>query len=127
LKLFERTSKLSLKERLQVLLKDDADRVGMVQEAHAGTIDHIRPGEIQIYKHLLERYERNLLAAKQDFHQEHLANQWLDIQTKRVALVGPVDALTKDCRRPPTKFSHRPNWRMDPSSPLRRGWRRSTR
>ena len=43
--LYKSTSKLSLKERLQVLLKEDPDRVGVVLKAHEGTIDYERPGK----------------------------------------------------------------------------------
>lgn len=95
-KLYQRTSKLSLKERLQVLLKEDPERVGLIVEKYEGTIDHKRLGEIQIYRHLLERYEQNLAVAKVGFHQDHLAKQWGEIQEKRAQLVGPVDALTTE-------------------------------
>lgn len=94
--LYDRTSKLSLKERLQVLLMEDPDRVGLIQERHAGTSDHIRPGKKQVYEHLLARYEANLAAAKQTFQQEHLAKQWQEIMEKKAELVGPVDALTTE-------------------------------
>ena len=95
-RLADRSSRLSLKEQLQVLLKEDPDRNGVVLEQYAGTIDHSRPGDVQIYRHLLERYEQNLAAVDVEFQQEHLAKQWQEIQEKRAALVGPVDALTRE-------------------------------
>jgi uncharacterized membrane protein YphA (DoxX/SURF4 family) len=103
-RLYDRTSKLSLKERLQVSLKEDPDRAGVILERHAGTIDHERLGEIQVYKHLLERYEQNLKNAKQDFQHEHLAKQWSELQEKRAALVGPVNALTAELQNGVQKF-----------------------
>jgi uncharacterized membrane protein YphA (DoxX/SURF4 family) len=95
-KLYARAGKLSFKERLQVLLKEDPDRVGVVHEAHEGTIDHHRPGKLDVYKHLLERYDSNLKRARQSFHQEHLDKQWREIYDKKIELVGPVDALTSE-------------------------------
>src|SRR5205807_1997530 len=94
--LYKSTSKLSLKERLQVLLKEDPERVGVVHEAEAGTIDHKRPGKKDIYEHLLARYEEKLKAARETFQQEHLDKQWREILEKKAELVGPVDALTAE-------------------------------
>lgn len=95
-KLYQRSSKLSLKERLQVLLKEDPERVGVILESHEGTVDHKRLGKIQVYKNLLERYERNLAGVQVGFQHDHLSNQWGEIQEKRAELVGPVDALTTE-------------------------------
>jgi uncharacterized membrane protein YphA (DoxX/SURF4 family) len=95
-RLYDRSGKLSLNERLQVLLVEDPDRVGLVQQKHEGTIDYERPGKKQIYEHLLARYEANLARAKQAFQQEHLDKQWREILEKRAELVGPVDALTAE-------------------------------
>jgi uncharacterized membrane protein YphA (DoxX/SURF4 family) len=94
--LYKTTSKLSLRERLQVLLKEDPERVGVVLEAQAGTIDHKRPGEIDKYRHLLARYEKNLKEARQTYQREHLDKQWREIFDKKTELVGPVDALTAE-------------------------------
>ncbi|MBS0261159.1 MAG: hypothetical protein JSS02_04320 [Planctomycetes bacterium] len=94
--LYTRSGKLSLKERLQVLLKEDPERVGVVHESHEGTIDYKRPGKVDIYKHLLERYNANLKRAQQAFHQEHLEKQWREVFEKKTELVGPVDALTAE-------------------------------
>lgn len=94
--LYTRSGKLSLKERLQVLLKEDPDRVGVIHESQEGTIDYHRPGKKDVYKHLLERYEQNLKQAQQSFHQEHLDKQWREIFEKKIELIGPVDALTAE-------------------------------
>jgi uncharacterized membrane protein YphA (DoxX/SURF4 family) len=95
-KLCERAGKLSLKERLQVLLAEDLNRNGVVLEAHAGTVDHRRPGERQVYEHLVARYEKNLKGVKETFQQEHLARQYKELMEKRAELLGPVDALTAE-------------------------------
>lgn len=95
-KLAASSDKLSLKERLQVLLKEDPDRVGQVREDETGTIDHERPGKKQVYEHLLARYDANLKNAREAFQQEHLEKQWREIQEKKAELVGPVDALTAE-------------------------------
>jgi uncharacterized membrane protein YphA (DoxX/SURF4 family) len=57
-----------------------------------------------MYKHLLERYEQNLKNAKQDFQHEHLTKQWNELQEKRAALVGPVNALTAELQNGVQKF-----------------------
>ena len=95
-KLAASSDKLSLKERLQVLLREDPDRVGQVREEETGTIDHERPGKKQVYEHLLARYDANLKNAREAFQQEHLEKQWREIQEKKAELVGPVDALTAE-------------------------------
>ncbi len=94
--LYKSTGKLSLKERLQVLLKEDPDRVGVVLESQAGTVDHKRPGDIDKYRHLLARYEKNLKEARQSYQREHLDKQWREILEEKSKLVGPVDALTAE-------------------------------
>jgi uncharacterized membrane protein YphA (DoxX/SURF4 family) len=97
-KLYTRTSKLSLKERLQVLLKDDPDRVGQILKAQEGTIDYERPGKKQIYMHLVARYEENVKQSREAFQNDHLDNQWREILKKKTELIGPVDALTTEFR-----------------------------
>ncbi len=95
-RLYDRTSTLSLKERLQVLVKEDPDRVGIVQEAHHGTIDHKRLGDIDLYRNMIARYEANLKSAAVDFHYRHLDKLWSEMQEKKASLVAPVDALTNE-------------------------------
>ena len=95
-KLYTRTSKLSLKERLQVLLKDDTDRVGQINKEQEGTIDYDRPGKKQVYEHLVARYEENVKKSREAFQNDHLDSQWRDILKKKAELIGPVDALTAE-------------------------------
>ncbi len=98
-RLYDRTSKLSLKERLQVLTKEDPERVGRLQEEFYGTIDHKRPGEIDLYRNQLARYEANVKSAAVAFHQAHLDKLWAEMQEKKAKLVAPVDALTADLQQ----------------------------
>src|SRR5262249_1167754 len=95
-KLYEASHALSLKERLQDLLVEDPERVGLVREDESGTIDSKRPGEKQKYEHLLARYDAGLKNVHETFQQEHLDNLWHKILEKKAELVGPVDALTAE-------------------------------
>lgn len=95
-RLYDRTSALSLKERLQVLVKEDPTRVGVIQETHHGTIDHKRLGDIDLYRNMIARYEANLKSAQVDFHHRHLDKLWAEMQEKKAGLVAPVDALTNE-------------------------------
>jgi uncharacterized membrane protein YphA (DoxX/SURF4 family) len=97
-RLSDRSGKLGLKDRLQVLLKEDPDRNGVVLAAQEGTTDYSRPGKKQVFENLLGRYELNLKAARQTFQQEHLAKQWSEIMQKKGELLGPIDALTTELR-----------------------------
>ncbi len=105
-------SRLSLKEKLEVSLLWDKDRAGVTitPETHkrlypdvAGTLDEHRPGDIELYKHALARYENKLNTISDqgapEFAQDHLAKQWTEIQQKRAELVGPVNAWTAELVR----------------------------
>ncbi len=56
---FERSSRLSFKERLRASLIGDPERAGLIDEKQAGTIDYKRLGQIELYKAQLARYEAN--------------------------------------------------------------------
>src|SRR5262249_54939445 len=94
--LYTKTHVLSLKERLQDLLQEDPERVGVVREDEVGTIDYKRPGEKQKYEHLLARYDAARNNVRETFQQEHLDKLWQKIIEKRAELVSPVDALTAE-------------------------------
>ncbi len=87
------TAKLSYKERLRASLVGDPDRAGVTNEQQAGTVDGHRLGEIELYKAQVERYNRNLASAKQDFNHEHLKRQWSELQELKSKVVGPVRAM----------------------------------
>ncbi len=105
-------SRLSLKEKLEVSLLWDKDRAGVTitEEDHKqlfpmveGTLDEHRPGQIELYRNYLARYEDKLKTVKAEgapeFAQEHLDKQWSEIQQKRAELVGPVNGWTQELIR----------------------------
>lgn len=95
-KFIQRSQQLSLKERLRSLLIENHDRTGLIQEQYAGSADHKRAGDVDVYKHQLERYNRDLAAARMHYQHDHLNRVWTDIVERRGKLVGPVDALTSE-------------------------------
>lgn len=95
-RLINDSGNLSFKERLRVLLVEDRDRNGHVQEKYAGSVDAKRPGDADVYRHLVDRYQRDLAMARVQYQHDHLARQWSDIQERKAKLVGPVDALTAE-------------------------------
>ena len=100
-KLYARSARLSFKERLAVSLKADPDRVKRIfrgRDWRGEIVEDTRIGEIEKYKVLLERYEKNLAKAEQQFQHEHLRKQWGELQQLRAELVGPVKALDTDLR-----------------------------
>lgn len=96
-RLHKAASQLGLKERLQVLLQEDPDRVGPIGQNEA-VKSHERPGDRHIYESLLNRYDEELRKAKQTFDQDHLANVWGKVLAKKAEVVGPVDALSAEFR-----------------------------
>lgn len=102
--LYAKTHSLSLKERLQVLLKEDPERVGAVrreedrtpEDERAGKVVYERQGEKQVYEELLRRYQAGLESTRETFQQEHLDSLWHKVLAKKAELVGPVDALTAE-------------------------------
>ena len=96
---WQKSRRLSYKEQLDALLKGDPELVTIVNERQAGTVDEKRIGKIDQYHHLLERYERQLAAAKEDFEFEHLKHLAAEIRSLRKELVGPVKALDAELKR----------------------------
>jgi uncharacterized membrane protein YphA (DoxX/SURF4 family) len=94
-----RVAKDSFKIRLRVLLAGDPERAGKVVDDQQGTVDHRRLGDIDKYRHKLERYRLHLAGAETATDQEHLTYDWNEIQQLRAELVGPVKALDDELRR----------------------------
>ena len=88
-KVYQRSSNLSYLEQLRAALLGDSDVAGM--QTKDGGVQQI--GELQKYRNMLEDYETEAAAAKQDFQHEHLQKMWADVQAQRVKLVGPIKAL----------------------------------
>jgi len=95
---YARQARLSYKEQLKAMLKGDPERVGILRQEQEGTIDYEYPGEIDVYKKDLARYEQKLALAGQDFQHDHLNKQWAEIQQARAKLVGPIRALENDLK-----------------------------
>src|SRR5262249_23619632 len=66
--------------------------------------DERTKGEIELYKNMLERYEKRLGAVAQDFERDHLDKVWSEIQAKRAKLTAPVNALTADLKTAANKI-----------------------
>jgi len=90
--------KAAKKATLRSLLETNPDWLGSVNEEQAGTVDHKRIGEIELYKGLVVRYESQLKNVRLDFDRDHLDKVYADLVAARAALIGPIDALTDELR-----------------------------
>ncbi|MBT4864133.1 MAG: DoxX family protein, partial [Planctomycetaceae bacterium] len=95
---YQRSARLGIKEQALALLSGDPERATQIYEDQAGTIDHKRIGNIELYQVQLKRYEKNLAAAKTAFQHDHLQKQWAEIQLMRADLVGPIKALDTELK-----------------------------
>jgi uncharacterized membrane protein YphA (DoxX/SURF4 family) len=94
---YKRQSRLAFRERLQVLLKQDPDRVSLVREdQEPGSVDHKRQGKIDEYKTRLERYNEIAAQIQTDYQRNHLQQKWQRIRELHAELVGPVKKLEDD-------------------------------
>lgn len=87
------TTKLAYKQQLKASLLGDPDRAGVTNTEQQGTVDEHRMGDIELYKAQVERYNRNLASAKQDFNHEHLKRQYSELQELKAKVVGPIRAM----------------------------------
>jgi len=87
------TTKLAYKQQLKASLLGDPDRAGVTNAEQQGTVDEHRMGDIELYKAQVERYNRNLASAKQDFNHEHLKRQYSELQELKTKVVGPIRAM----------------------------------
>lgn len=111
-RLAEKTQDLSYRRRLRGLMLGDPERVGatafqrensLVYEPRMGTVVTpsddtalLKYGDVQRYKDMLEKYERELDEADTDYEFDHLAKEWQQIQQLRAKLVQPVIALEQE-------------------------------
>jgi uncharacterized membrane protein YphA (DoxX/SURF4 family) len=106
-------SRLSFNEKLIAMMKQDPDRVGMViqvkdpnqasADAADGDADGTKPlvvivGEVELYKELASRFDKNYAKARTAFEWDHIDRQWKELQDKRRKVVGPVQALEKEMK-----------------------------
>lgn len=92
-KVYARSSRLSYIEKMQATLRGNPEVAGHVDEKQEGTIDGKRIGKIDQYKIALERYEKKLKEADQEFKIDHLNKIWAEIQATRASLVNPIRAM----------------------------------
>lgn len=102
---YKQSAKLSVKERLAVLLKIDPERVGLVyRDAKTKEVVEERKGKITQYREELTRYLEQLPRARQAFELKHLDVQWEEIQKLRAELISPVRALDHDFKQDALKL-----------------------
>ncbi len=89
--------------KLEELLRNP-EWVGVVNEKYKGTVDYKRPGKIELYKAMVNKYEAKLKEVRQDFQQQHLDKLWADLEAERKQLTGPIDALTAELQSAGTKL-----------------------
>lgn len=117
-RVYKQSSRLSFNERLEALLKQDPDRIGVIIQVKGATKSPDAPadkpetaeedseegnvalvvqvGEVQIYKGLVERFQKNYAKAHTAFEWDHIDRQWKELQDKRRDVVGPIQALEKE-------------------------------
>ena len=105
---FNRASRLSIKERARALLKGDPERATQIYKEHEGTSDYKRVGQIDLYRNLLGRYEQALAQADQAFEYEHLEKLgypgYGTLPQLRAELVGPIKALEEELKHKAQQF-----------------------
>lgn len=111
------SSRLSYKEKLEALLKQDPDRVGVIvqiegvaetpgdtTEKQGDEVDPdwksegqsplvVQVGQVQYYKELSQRFNANYARARTKFEWDHIDRQAKVLQELRRDVVGPVQAL----------------------------------
>lgn len=114
------SSRLSYKEKLEALLKQDPDRVGVIVQIegvadapdapgdttpkHGDEVDPnwkvegknplvVQVGQVQYYKELSQRFNANYAKARTKFEWDHIDRQAKVLQELRRDVVGPVQAL----------------------------------
>lgn len=90
-RLYEESGKLGLREKLQVWLKEDPARLGVVVGGRKE-----RVGEMDVYREMLARYQSEAQMAKQDYQFEHQDKRWAKLMEKKAELIGPIDGAIKE-------------------------------
>jgi len=103
-RVYKASSKLSNNEQLVALLKGDPERVGVIIQVNSAAKSEdgeqtpvlVQVGEVEYYKELIERFNKNYAKARTKSEWDHVEKQWKDLQDLRRKLVSPVQALQKD-------------------------------
>lgn len=91
-RLYNMVSSQPYKERLKILLLDDAEWAGVIKDSEGKVLEQ-RSGKFDLYREWLKNYERELASASQDFEFDHLRTDWSEIQELRKELVTPIQTL----------------------------------
>src|ERR1700685_3210218 len=106
---FKQSAKLSVKERLAVLLKIDPERVGLAfRDEKTKEVVEQRKGKITQYKEMLGRHEEEFPRARQAFGRPHLELQGDEIQKLHSELVSPVRGLEADFKQEARRLLNKP-------------------
>lgn len=108
----EQSQNLSYRRQLKAIMLGDPERLGatafkrdnsIVYEPRMGTVIDpedetvlLKYGDVQKYRDMLARYEKQLDEADTDYEHQHLGKKWEQIQQLRVKLVQPVINLEQD-------------------------------
>lgn len=103
-RVYKASSRLSNNEQLIALLKGDPERVGMMIQVKGGSKTEdgestpvlVQVGEVQYYRELIDRFNKNYAKARTKSEWDHIEKQWKDLQDLRRKLVSPVQALEKE-------------------------------
>jgi uncharacterized membrane protein YphA (DoxX/SURF4 family) len=88
-KAFARSSRLSYKERLRAHLLGNPDNAGLIQG---------RISELELYRHLVERYDKKLASADIAFEFDHLITVQRETKSKGSDVAGPVKAMDAEMK-----------------------------
>lgn len=97
-KVYARSARLSYIEKMQASLRGNPEIAGQINEKQEGTIDGKRIGELEQYQIALERYEKKLKEADQEFKVDHLNKIWAEVQGMRASLVNPIRAMEDEMK-----------------------------
>lgn len=107
-RIYKISSRLAFREKLEALLKQDPDRVGLIiqtgaedsddegSDAKGGSAYVVKVGEVPFYKELIARFEQNYARAHTKSEWDHIERQWKELQDKRRQVVGPIQALESE-------------------------------
>ncbi len=86
---FNRSARLSAKERLQAHLAGNPENAGLIEG---------RIGELDLYRQMVDRYEQRLTAASVAFEHDHVSRMAMETRSKAAAVAGPLKALDAELR-----------------------------
>ena len=97
-RVYKAAAKLSFNEQLTAVMEQDTDRVGIVlqDEEISEKPLVVKVGDVEYYKQLTARFDKNYAKARTQFEWDHIDKMWKEVQDLRRKLVGPVQSLEKE-------------------------------